>query len=77
LLYQPINPINGEEMAAGPPEHNQVAEAEEGLSEDTISDSDSGVKKGTCAVLWHLKSNVVYMMLVLSLCCLFYIITDI
>jgi hypothetical protein len=29
LLYQAINPINGEETA---PELNQIAEAEEGLS---------------------------------------------
>jgi MFS transporter, Spinster family, sphingosine-1-phosphate transporter len=74
LLYQAINPINGEETA---PELNQIAEAEEGLSEDTVSDSDSGTKKGTCAILWHLKSNVIYMMIVMSLTGLFYIITDI
>jgi hypothetical protein len=77
LLYQAINPINGEEVVEAAPELNQIAEAEQGLSEDTISDSDSGDKKGTCAVLWHLKSNVIYMMVVMSLCCLFYIITDI
>jgi len=78
LLYQAINPLNGEETAdAAPEELNQITEAEQGLSEDTISDSDNGVKKGTCAILWHLKSNVIYMMVIMSLTCLFYIITDI
>jgi len=74
LLYQAINPLTGEETA---PELNQIAEAEEGLSEDTISDSESGKKKSTCAILWHLKSNLIYMMVVFSLTGLFYIITDI
>jgi len=77
LLYQAINPLNGEETA---PELNQIAEAEEGLSEDTVSEcsSDSGkVKKSTCAILWHLKSNVIFMMVVLTVTCLMYIICDI
>ena len=76
MLYQAINPLNGEEVAAAP-ELNQITEAEQGLSEDTVSDSDSIEKKGTCAILRHLSGNVIYMMIVMSLCCLFYIITDI
>ena len=64
-LYQGLSLENAEQAAI-----NQDQE----VSDDESSQEE---EKGTCATLWHLKGNLIYMMCISGLTCLYFIITNI
>ena len=47
----------------------------EHVSDDDESEEDK--TKGTCATMWHLKGNLIYMVCIWGLTCLYFIITNI
>jgi hypothetical protein len=61
-------------------EQYEVANLENGKTnetDDVSSEDESTKKKGTLEILWHLKDNLIFMMCICGLTCLYFIITNI
>ena len=69
--YAPVS-LEGAEPAA----INEEVAAEH-ASDDAESAAEQEKTKGTCATLWHLKGNLIYMVCIWGLTCLYFIITNI
>ena len=67
-MYQGVSLDN-----AGQAGINQDAEIEGADDEESVDAN----QKGACATLWHLKGNLVFMMCICGLTCLYFIITNI
>ena len=57
-------------------ENSAINQDQPSLSDDDLNFEEEP-KKGTCATLWHLKGNLVYMTSICGLTCLYFIITNI